>query len=88
MRNVLRYKPYKMHFTQTLYDENKEQRVEMAELLKPILDNEENKGLVYFSDEAYFHLSSVVNKYNFQFLAETNPCRTFDFQPNSSKVIL
>jgi transposase len=32
MRQILSYKPYKMHLTQQLYDEDKDLRVEMAEL--------------------------------------------------------
>ena len=48
MRDVLGYKPYKMHLTQQLYDEDKDLRVVMAEILLPILDDEHNDGLIFF----------------------------------------
>lgn len=48
MRDVLDYKPYKVHLTQQLYDEDKELRVEMAENLLPIFDDENNDGLFFF----------------------------------------
>ncbi|CAF1477356.1 unnamed protein product, partial [Rotaria sordida] len=42
MREVLGYKPYKMHLTQMIYDEDMDLRVEMAELLLPILTDKNN----------------------------------------------
>lgn len=36
MRGILGFEPYKMHLTQQLYNEDKDLRVEMAELLLPI----------------------------------------------------
>jgi transposase len=55
------YKPFKMHLTQQLFDEDKDLRVEMAESLLPILDNRDNDGVIFFSDEANFHVSGVVH---------------------------
>ncbi len=86
MRDVLNYKPYKMHLIQELYDEDKDLRVEMAELLIPIVDDQENHGLIFFSDEANFHLSGLVNKHNCRIWAETNPYVTIDVPINSPKV--
>ena len=48
MRNVLKYKPYKMHLTQQLYDKDQDLRVAMAERLIPILDDEENNGFIFY----------------------------------------
>jgi len=48
MRGVLGFKPYKMHLTQQVYDEDKDLRVEMAELLLPILNDPNNDGLIVF----------------------------------------
>ncbi|CAF1257788.1 unnamed protein product [Rotaria sordida] len=55
MRNILKYKPYKMHSTQQLYDEDQDLRVEMCEILTPVLEHNDNDGLIFFSDEASFH---------------------------------
>lgn len=48
VRDVLGYKPYQMHLTQQLYDEDKDLRVVMAETLLTILDNENNDGFIFF----------------------------------------
>lgn len=34
----------------------------MAELSKPITDDQKNNNLIFFSKEANFHLSGVANK--------------------------
>ena len=86
MRYVLKYKPYKMHLTQEIYDEDKDLRVEMAELLIPIIDDQRHDGLLFFSDEATFHLSGVVNKHNCRIWAESNPFVTIDIARNSPKI--
>ncbi len=86
MRYVLKYKPYKMHLTQQVYDEDKDLRIEMAELLIPIINDQKNDGLIFFSDEANFHLSGVINKHNCRLWAETNPFVTIDVAMNSPKI--
>ncbi|CAF0771728.1 unnamed protein product [Rotaria sordida] len=48
MRDVLVYKPYKMHLTQVLYNEDKDLRIEMVEILFPILDNTNNDDMIVF----------------------------------------
>ena len=88
MRYVLKYKPYKMHLTQEMYDEDKDLRVEMAELLIPIIDDQQNDGLIFSSDEAIFHLSGIVNKHNCRIWRETNPFITIDVAMNSPKIIV
>ncbi|CAF3997062.1 unnamed protein product, partial [Rotaria sp. Silwood1] len=86
MRNVLGYKPYKMHLTQQLDDEDKDVRVVMAEALLPILDDENNDGLIFFSDEATFHISGMVHKHNCRIWARDNPHVTMEVSMNSPKV--
>jgi hypothetical protein len=86
MREVLNYKPYKMHLTQQLYDEDMDLRVEMAELLLPILNEPNNEGLIFFSDEATFHISGIVNKHNCRIWSEDNPYMTAETALNSPKV--
>ncbi|CAF1151432.1 unnamed protein product [Didymodactylos carnosus] len=39
MRQILGYKPYKIHLTQQIYDEDKDLRVEMVEILLPKFSN-------------------------------------------------
>jgi hypothetical protein len=48
------YKLYKMHLTQGLYDEDKDLRVEMAEILLPIRDSQDNDSMMFFSEGATF----------------------------------
>lgn len=86
MREVLGFKPYKMHLTQQLYDENKDLRVEIAEVLLPIVTDPNNDGLTYFSDEATFHLSDIVNKHNCRILSENNLFATAEVAMNSAKL--
>jgi hypothetical protein len=86
MRDVLGYKSYKMHLTQQLYDEDKDLRVVMAEILLPILHDENNDGLIFFSDEATFHVSGMVNKHNCRIWSRENPFVTMEVAMNSPKV--
>ena len=88
MRNVLGYKPYKMHATQQLEDEDMDVRVVMSEILLPILDAETNDGLIFFSDEATFHVSGMVHKHNCRIWARENPFATVEVAMNSPKVIV
>jgi hypothetical protein len=88
MRNVLGYKPYKMHATQQLEDEDKDVRVVMSEILLPILDAENNDGLIFFSDEATFHVSGMIHKHNCRIWARENPFATVEVAMNSPKVIV
>ncbi len=64
MRDVIGFKPYMMHRTQQLLDEDMDLRVEMCELLIPILEDQQNDGNIFFSDESTFYLSGIVNKHN------------------------
>ena len=88
MRHVLHYKPFKMHPTRTLYDEDKDMRVEMAELLLPILNDVSNDGLIFFSDEAVFHVSGLVHKHNCRIWATENPHATTEIAMHSPKVVV
>ncbi|CAF1341121.1 unnamed protein product [Didymodactylos carnosus] len=78
MRQILGYKPYKMHLTQQIYDEDKDLRVEMAEILLPILDTQDYDGVIFFSDKAAFHVSGAVHKHNCRIWSESNPYATFE----------
>ena len=77
-----------MQLTQQLYDEDKDLRVEMAELLLPIVTDRNNDDLIFFSDEATFHLFGVVNKHNWRIWSENNPFMTVEVALNSPKIIV
>ena len=77
-----------MQLTQQLYDEDKDLRVEMAELLLPIVTDRNNDDLIFFSDEATFHLSGVVNKHNCRIWSEDNPFMTVEVALSSPKIIV
>ena len=86
MRDILGYKPYMMHSTQKLYDEDMDLRVEMAEHLIPILEDPENNGNIFFSDESTFYTSGLVNKHNCRIWAEKNPYITMESAMKSAKI--
>jgi hypothetical protein len=78
VREVFGYKSYKMYLTQKIYDEDMDLRVEMAELLLPILTDKNNDGLIFFSDEATFHISGI--------WSQSNPHATVEVEMNSPKL--
>ena len=86
MRNVVKYKPYKMHLTQQLYYKHQDLCVEMSELLIPTLEDKENDGLIFFSYEVNFHVSSIINKHNCCIWTDKNPFVTVEVATNSPKV--
>jgi hypothetical protein len=86
MRDILGLKPYMMHSTQFLYDEDRDLRVEMAEKLIPILEDLSNDGLIFFSDESTFYLSGLVNKHNCRFWSSSNQFVTVEEAMHSPKI--
>ena len=74
LRKTLQYHPYKINVIQELKPADYPKRLNYSnwflsffERYKEILD------LVFFSDEAYFHLSGYVNSQNFRTWAPENP---------------
>ena len=49
---------------QKLYEEDFDRRLEMAEIVMPLLESSELAGLIFFSDEATFYTSGYVYKNN------------------------
>lgn len=86
MRDIIGYKPYKMHSVQQLYDEDMDLRVEMSEYLIPILEDQNNDGKIFFSDESTFYTSGIVNKHNCRIWSPSNPFITIEDAMNSAKV--
>jgi len=61
--------PYKIAIAQKLKGSDFENRTKLCcDLL-----NVRITDVVFFSDEAHFHLSSTVNKQNFRYWSESNP---------------
>lgn len=86
MREFLGYKPYMMRSVQQLFDEDMDLRVEMAEQLIPILEDQRINDNIFFSDESTFYISGVVNKHNCRTWAANNPFTTIEVAMNSPKV--
>ena len=85
--NTIGFKPYMMHCTQQLYDEDMNLRVEMSERLIPILADQANKGnVVFFSDESSFYVSGMVNKHNCFSWAANSPFIAVEATLNSPKI--
>lgn len=81
-------KPYKIQILQELFEEDYDMRVEMAEVLIPLLQDPALKDLIFFSDEANFHLSGRVHKQNCRIWAEEKPIEV-DTEPlHSPKIIV
>jgi hypothetical protein len=86
MTENLSLKPYKMHFVQQLYEEDLQDRIEMCNILKPMLSNKDNEENIFFSDEATFHLNGLVNKHNVRYWSESNPFIQIETVMRSPKV--
>jgi hypothetical protein len=70
VKSDLNLYPYKMTVLPKLTVQNKCQRMAFAEWTQ---NNEVSFSSIWFSDEAHFHLDSVVNKQNVRFWASENP---------------
>ena len=70
LRQNLNFHPYKMVVTQELSERDINARQNACELLR---ENLPHDSLVFFSDEAHFHISGCVNKQNMRFWNDANP---------------
>jgi len=66
-------KSCKIEIHQELLEEDFDRRVELAEKLLPILNDHAYKDLIFFSDEAQFHLSGRLHKQNCRIWAYEKP---------------
>ena len=69
----LHHKSYIIQTYQELYEEDFDRRLEMAEIVMPLLESSELAGLIFFSDEATFHTSGYVHKNNCQIWGTEKP---------------
>ena len=79
----LHYHPYKMAIMHELSERDFTSRRNSCEAL---LENIPEDAIVYFSDEAHFHLNGYVNKENMRYWAETNPRELHERPLHSPKV--
>lgn len=70
LHDDLHFHAYKMVVTQQLSERDFVSRQTACETL---LDNLPPNAVVFFSDEAHFHISGCVNKQNMRYWSETNP---------------
>ena len=64
LRRRLVYKPYHLQLVQALRENSKMKRVEFCDRMLKNMEDELFLPRVIFSDEAMFHLSGKVNRYN------------------------
>ena len=74
MRQDLNLFPYKIQILQAQTAANKEERQNFCVNISQRIENQPNLlDLIFFSDEAHFHLSGHVNKQNMRFWAKAQP---------------
>lgn len=83
LRDDLHFHPYKMAIVQELSERDFNSRMNACELL---LDVVPEGAIVFFSDEAHFHLCGSVNKQNMRYWADTNPRELHQKPLHSPKV--
>lgn len=79
----LYFHPYKMVVVQELSQRDWQSRTEACEI---ILENLPPDAVVFFSDEAHFHLCGSVNKQNFRYWSENNPQVVYEKPLHSERV--
>ena len=64
INNDIGMNSYKIQIHQELEDDDYDRRVEVSEILLPILQDPAYNGLIFYSDEATFYLTGQVHKQN------------------------
>ena len=77
--------PYKIMVVQELSERDYETRTKMS---RDILQSIPPTSVTICSDEAHFHLSGMVNKQNFRYWSQNNPCELHQRPLHSPKVIV
>ena len=80
IKSELGLKPYKIQILQELCDDDYDMRVELAQTLIPMLQDPALQNLIFFSDEANFHLSGRVHKQNCRIWGYEKPTQ-FETEP-------
>lgn len=86
MHLELNAKSYKIQIHQRLFEEDYDRRVETAETLLPFINDPAMENLIFFSDEATFHISGYVHKQNCRIWATEKPTEVYEYEDNTDKV--
>lgn len=86
MHSELGLKSYKIEIHQKLFDEDFDRRVESAESILPYLQDPSLNNLIFFSDEATFHISGHVHKQNCRIWSTEKPVIVNQFESNTEKI--
>ena len=87
LRKRLRLHPYKLQLVQKLHPENKETRHVFCGNLQYLMENDDGLlAKIIFSDEATFHLSGKVKKYNVKIWGSENRHATLEVEHDSPKL--
>ena len=70
LHEELRFRPYEMAVLQQFTERDFNARQTACE---PLLEDQPTDALVFFSDEAHFHISGCVNKLNMRYWSGNNP---------------
>ena len=83
----LRLHPYKLQLVQKLHTEDKETRHAFCGNLQALMENDDDLlAKIIFSDDATFHLSGKVNRYNVSIWGSENPHATLKVERDSPKL--
>ena len=87
LRKRLRLHPYKLQLAQKLHTEDKETRHAFCGNLQALMENDDDVlAKIIFSNEATFHLSGKVNRYNVRIWGSENPHATLEVERDSPKL--
>lgn len=85
----LDFHPYKLQIVQLLNERDPASRMEFSiQILAKINEDANFLGNLWISDEAHFHLNGFVNKQNFRYWAQDNPCEFHQRPLHSAKVTI
>ena len=84
IHSELGLKSYKISIHQKLFEEDYDRRVQTAEELMPLIQDTALENLIYFSDEATFHVSGYVHKQNCRIWK--NQTIVNEYEDNTAKI--
>lgn len=85
LRMDLGFHPYKLAIVQQIQPGDYAQRMNFAREMEALIDQNENL-ILFMSDEAHFHLNSMVNQQNCRYWANENPQQVHKRPLHSPKV--
>jgi len=77
---------YRLQLVQKLHPEDKEVQHAFCGNLQALMENYDLLAKIIFSDEATFHLSGKVNRYNVRIWGSENPHANLEVEHDSTKL--